>query len=915
MNAPSILTSAATRSATVSSLLLLAAVAIGACQEAGVTAGPGGGLSGADASPADAIAPDSGETPSDAELPAEDVPPPAPGEPTLVRIATPVADADVEGSISVELLPVGRGERLVDFVNLTINGEVVATDTKLPTRFVVDTRQFVLPRLVISAEAQDGFDRGSHTVQVRTKNPPIRFTEVTPRDVAVTNGQVISVTVQVDAPNDVTLEADFSALDSGFTAGSAFSLPLGGGQYAITYVISERNTRRDGTYIIPLKATLGVWEVTYEAFALRLQNKPVIGITVTNGIFVATSPPVATAGWAPAAPPLTASNTSVVTGGTTTVRANIGALTATEDIVGLLVSVPDQDGYFQIPVDPTAYPSDGEVGATVRIRQYDDDEDPPRSIPLRLALRDARGRVSSWQPFQLSVLKVGGGDIQFSLAWDTKADLDLHVIDPFNCEIYYGNRTCTRSGGELDLDSNIGCSNGPANENVFWPANGAPPGIYEARINTFQDACCASTGCRAGHGYTLTVNYCGRTEVYSGVLPFLSRGSADNDDAVRIARIDNRGCDKVATGRIRFQDKVFDEEGFGAFRWKPVEGALVELREIGTNMVLGTGVTDARGGYFIRYSTQAPGYIVAVRTRTSEDEGLRNIQLYDHPKFKRIYEVTSPPVLLLDPDAETTVQDLDISVERNAGAFNIFDILRQSWDQVRLTTGRTLPELRAFWATGTDTTDTNYCSRDLYELGVCTELGAVSVQGKDEDRDEYDDMIIAREFSKFALNELARDSHPGGVSDGRRDDARRSWTEGVTSFLAADITGSRHFVDSRPRGVYVVDDLEGMRSPFAFREVDANLSRYLVMALLWDLADSDNEDWDTLDRARSAVYDVLFTYLASADWTDRGPRGVDLTDFLDGWFCRGWGNREGLELLFDYHQLGYDFGGPTGCWP
>ncbi len=914
MNPPS-LPARAERRLSIPSTLIALALALAACQEAGVATQSG------DVSPGgDASATDDGLAEADASAPASDAATPeadveTPAGLSIVRIATPTGDAEVEGSISVELLPVGRGERLVDFVHLKVNGETIASDTKLPTRFVVDTRQFALPRLTITAEAQDGFDVGADTVQVRTKNPPIRFTEVTPRDLAVKNGQVVSVMVQIDAPGDVTLEPDFTAIDSGFTAGSAFSLPLGGGQYAITYVISERNTRRDGSYVIPLKATLGVWEVRYEAFALRLQNKPVIGVTVTNGVFVGTTPPLSTAGWAPAAPPLSASNATVVTGGTTTVRANIGALTGSEDIVGLLVSVPDEDGYFQVPVDPTADPADGEVGATIRVRQYAADEVAPRTLALRLALRDARGRVSSWLPYTLNVIKVGGGDIQFSLAWDTRADLDLHVIDPFNCEIYYNNKTCPRSGGKLDLDSNIGCSNGPANENVFWPTNGAPPGIYEARIVTYSDDCCASSGCRQGHGYTLTVNYCGRTEVYSGVLPFLGRSGASNDEAVRIARIDNRGCDRVATGRIRFQDKVFDENGFGAFRWKSVEGAVVELREIGTNMVLGTGVTDARGHYFVRYATQAPGYIVAVRTRTSEDEGLRNIQLFDHPKFKRIYEVTSPPVLLLDPDAETTVQDIDITVERNAGAFNIFDILRQGWDQVRLTTGRTLPELRAFWATGTDTTDTNYCSRYLYELGVCTELAAVSVQGKDEDRDEYDDMIIAREFFKFALNELARDSHPGDVSDGRRDDARRSWTEGVTSFLAGDITGSRYFVDSRPLGVYIVDDLEDMRSPFAFRTIDDALSRYLVMALMWDLADSDNEDWDTVDRARNAVYDVLFTYLADPAWVDRGRTGVDLTDFLDGWMCRGWGQREALELLFDYHQISYDFAGPTNCWP
>jgi len=344
-----------------------------------------------------------------------------------------------------------------------------------------------------------------------------------------------------------------------------------------------------------------------------------------------------------------------------------------------------------------------------------------------------------------------------------------------------------------------------------------------------------------------------------------------------------------------------------------VQGAVVELRELGTNAVIGTGVTDARGDYVIPFATTAPGYIVAVRTATSDTEGLRDIKVYNHPKFNQIYEVTTAPVLLIDDD-DVIVQDLDIRVDRAAGAFNIFDVLRQSWDTMRLSTGRPLSELRAFWATGTDTTDTIYCSQYLFERGVCTELNSVSVQGKETDRDEYDDMVIAREFFKFALNELSRDSHPGDESDGRRDDPTRSWTEGAATFFAADIGASRYYVDSRPMSVYLVDDLEAMPSPYAYGLEGDQLSRYLVMALLWDLADSDNEDWDLINRMRHAVYDVLFSYLPSQAYVDRGPTGVDLTDFLDGWVCRGWGLHEELQVLLDHYEFVYDFAGPSGCW-
>lgn len=38
----------------------------------------------------------------------------------------------------------------------------------------------------------------------------------------------------------------------------------------------------------------------------------------------------------------------------------------------------------------------------------------------------------------LSVMRVGSGDVQVSVAWNTTADLDLHVVDPSGEEVYWG---------------------------------------------------------------------------------------------------------------------------------------------------------------------------------------------------------------------------------------------------------------------------------------------------------------------------------------------------------------------------------------------------------------------------------------------------------------------------------------------
>jgi hypothetical protein len=76
------------------------------------------------------------------------------------------------------------------------------------------------------------------------------------------------------------------------------------------------------------------------------------------------------------------------------------------------------------------------------------------------------------------------GDPQFTLIWDSDADLDLHVIEPGGKEIYW-EEPKGKLGGELDVDNTKGF--GP--ENIYWlhvdPETGerekgaGPPGEYK----------------------------------------------------------------------------------------------------------------------------------------------------------------------------------------------------------------------------------------------------------------------------------------------------------------------------------------------------------------------------------------------------------------------------------------------------
>ncbi len=828
-------------------------------------------------------------------------------EPTLVRIVAPVATDEVAGTILVRAEAVGMDERVVDNVSYLINGEYAHSDVKLPTEFWIDTRQHPRGNLTITADAQDGFERDDHEVTVFSNNPEITFVEVTASSAAVQNGDVVSLIVELEGPPELEISANFSALDSEWMPGDELYYALGGGRWAVTHVIDSDNTRRDGTYQVPITIAVEAanWEVSFEQMFVVLRNGPETPLRLTDGIYVDEKLPVPDADWDAPAPTISSDSNFIVTGGSAPLLAELNVYDTPSAIVGLIVGIEGHVGYYQIPVDDV---SETLQDIQILLRSFAPYETPPGVLPIRVAARDERGRVSPYGSKVFTVKAVGSGDIQISVSWDTDADVDLHVIDPQGCETNFTNKTGCASGAELDLDSNIGCpANGVKNENIFWPEGQSPAGTYTVLVN-YYNGCNASVG----PSYVVTTQVCGETQIYEGSF----NANADTlsaSGATFVTEFDST-CQNTIKGRARYQDRTFDETGFGALSWRPVRNAVVEIRQL-DGVVVGNGTTDRNGDYNIRFgNTTSPGLVVAVKAKTDETLGLREIEILDHPKFKKLYEVTSPPIIF-EPGQEVFEQDMNITVDLNAGAFNIFDVIQRGYDLIRLKTGRTLGDLTAFWKTGSDTTDTFYCSQFLYDEGECTDLTTVSIQGKDTDRDEYDDMVILKEFFRFAIDTAARDDHPGGITDGTRDDPRRAWTEGVSTFFANDVLATPHYVNSRPFGIYLVDETEVAASPYAFNVgTEGNHSRYLVTALLWDLADSAiGETVDQVDALADGIYDVVFNYLPSTDYVDRGAEGVDIVDFLDGWFCRGWASRVAIEALIAQRGMAYDFEGPTEC--
>jgi hypothetical protein len=125
----------------------------------------------------------------------------------------------------------------------------------------------------------------------------------------------------------------------------------------------------------------------------------------------------------------------------------------------------------------------------------------------------------------LSAVDLADADIAVTLKWTGASDLDLHVVDPNDQEIFWQSRT-TPEGGRLNLDSNPACAIDNVNqETISWPKGKAPNGIYSVSVDYFAD--CGQQSAP----FTVTLNVNGQS---SSSLTSAFTGPSDNSQTAAI---------------------------------------------------------------------------------------------------------------------------------------------------------------------------------------------------------------------------------------------------------------------------------------------------------------------------------------------------------------------------------------------
>jgi hypothetical protein len=354
-------------------------------------------------------------------------------------------------------------------------------------------------------------------------------------------------------------------------------------------------------------------------------------------------------------------------------------------------------------------------------------------------------------------------------------------------------------------------------------------------------------------------------------------------------------------GTVRYEDRPPQTSGaLGAITTAVARSAQVSVVADQGNTVLATALTADDGSYTLRYTTTA-GTMVHIMAVAQSTVPTRPIRVWRANNQVHGFGGTSFAA------AASTVQDILVTdASGTSEAFNVLDQAVSAMDVIRNGMGDATPTmLTARWVRGS-TNGTYYSGNSIFLLGAS------------DDDDGYDDTVILHEIGHFVEDTEGRSDSPGGGHDGSPTNPTLAWSEGFSTYFNMAVRGVPHYMDSNSGGGWGYNaDTSVTRASMA-GNLSQNVSEDMISEILWDIGDGGPGDDD--QASSSTHLDVLrvqVDYLVSASLRAVGVSGVDLVDFLDGWFDeQGLSSCAGVRnVVITMHTFPYDFAGPGGACP
>ncbi|MCP3981106.1 MAG: hypothetical protein GY716_17550 [bacterium] len=344
-------------------------------------------------------------------------------------------------------------------------------------------------------------------------------------------------------------------------------------------------------------------------------------------------------------------------------------------------------------------------------------------------------------------------------------------------------------------------------------------------------------------------------------------------------------ADFDVAGKFEYEDREFDITGFtGVVTNLPIRFCDVEVVDVsgGGNTVLAQTATDGSGAFSVTGVVAAAPLDVEVRCIASSNQTPDlDIAVLDNPLDPdngalwtiAVTYIAHDPVTDIDFSGAPAVAPIHSTTSNPnpgdgaGGAFNIFDRMLDGVDFVKGVNGGTGPALiSGYWEPGEDTGG-SYFEPDTDRLFI---------QGDDATRDEYDDAVVCHEVGHGVEDSLWQNRSPGGEHffSGHYD-PRLALSEGFANYFSSAVRDEGFYIDTVAGGFFGDRSLEtGGRFTYNAFGSDNEIS---VEMLLWDIADSNDDDDDCLSMGHDEIFDVFVNYMNDSSLAKT------IEDFDDGW--------------------------------
>ncbi|MFZ4440118.1 MAG: hypothetical protein ACOYOS_16955 [Syntrophales bacterium] len=409
-----------------------------------------------------------------------------------------------------------------------------------------------------------------------------------------------------------------------------------------------------------------------------------------------------------------------------------------------------------------------------------------------------------------------------------------------------------------------------------------------------------ASGCQAGP-QTVYVVMVDELNNVSAEFPLnLTLQAASADKSAKLALAAAATC--TVSGKATYEKFIVGATGrsrTGAM--VPVRLATVKaIRASDGSTVLARGKTALDGAYSLSFPGNTDDNEYFVQVYATSDTLKQTVV-----NSKNATYAYKSSTIDCDSEVSKTGLNLQVKADNNSGAFNIWDVAVSANTYAKTSTGTAPPEVKILWNKGAQAKAGK--SGSFYTTDNISNLPLIAMTGEKSDPDEWDDMVIGHEYGHFVMEQYSTDDSPGGEHNGRSLPTI-ALSEGWATFFAGACLGRSLYIDTDGDGAASVSysfETPPKKTPLGTLDgdLDGATDEIAVNAVLWDLFDSTNETKDTLSGRSVEIWKILTVYLKKdyPKFVDRGYKGRDLIDFLDGWICLGYGdygsadNKSGLR--------------------